>query len=121
MFHSKFYDWNLSFHSLYMDQTYDGKAAIESADGRVTPLVLTTMCMEEYNIKIPVSVTFIADNKFSLSHRKSQLKLHIDQKIYIIFALGSVQVIHHQVFTNFGPPPLNHQDHHRSSPLPLNG
>ena len=30
--------------------------------------------------------------------------------------VGSVQVLHHQVFTNFGPPSpsLNHQDHHRS-------
>ena len=47
-----------------MDQTYDGKAAIESADGRVTPLVLTTMCMEEYNIKISVSVTLLLTGNF---------------------------------------------------------
>ena len=64
MFHSNFYDWNLSFHSLYMDQTYDGTAAIESSDGRVTSLVLTTMCMEEYNIKISVSVTLLLTGNF---------------------------------------------------------
>ena len=47
-----------------MDQTYDGKAAIESADERVTPLVLTTMCMEEYDIKIPVNVTLLLTGNF---------------------------------------------------------